>query len=173
MQDDRRIQNIDLWVLLSRTYQMISRARSIELAKYGITREQDYILFIIYALGNIATPTEISKHTYRQQNSVTEILNRMTANGLVVKTKDLVRKGHVNVKLTEKGLEIYHKTLNRESINNIMSVLSEEYRQNLTSCLELLSDRAVDEISFNREKLVPPSQLMRNMTSANIIVDRE
>ena len=168
MQNTRNTQIYDFWILLGRTYRLIAQAEAKELGEYDISREQNYILFIIHTLGDRATPSEISKHTYRKQNSVTELLNRMETNGLVVKTRKLVKKSRINVRLSKKGLATYHKTSKIESINKIVSTLSRDELETLSSCLKKLKDSAVYEISFNGKKLVPPSQLIANMTEDGI-----
>jgi len=160
MNDDvNDYKNYDLWVLLSRTYTSMAELREAECRQFGISRHQVYILLIIVALGNNVTPTEISKFTYRKKNSVSEILNRMVKNGLVKKTKDPDNKSQVRVSLTEKGQLVYEESRPRESINKVMSVLSEEEHQQLQSCLEMLLENAKTELSFDREKLVLPSEL--------------
>jgi len=152
-------KNYDLWILLSRTYASIAELREAECMQFGIPRHQVYILLIIVALGNNVTPTEISRFTYRKKNSVSEILNRMTKNGLVKKTRDPDNKSRVIVSLTEKGRRVYEKSRPTESIDRVMSVLSDEERQQLQSYLEKLLENAKTELLFDREKLVLPSKL--------------
>src|SRR3989304_2288789 len=76
----------DIWILLSRVYHLIAMLRKLELAKFDILPPQAYILLIINALGNEATPSKISEYVYQQRSSISDILNRMEKQGLIVKT---------------------------------------------------------------------------------------
>ena len=133
----------DLWVLLADTKEAILKSRQRELIRYNITATQAAILFIIQAIGDQATPSEISRQIFRKPSTVTEILNRMEKQGLVKKVKDLNRKNLVRVALTDKGREAYHLSSHRKSIRKIMSSLSPENRQQLRSFLQTLREEAL------------------------------
>lgn len=133
----------DLWVLLADTKEAILKSRQRELIRHDITATQAAILFIIQAIGDQATPSEISRQIFRKPSTVTEILNRMEKQGLVTKVKDLNRKNLVRVVLTDKGREAYHLSSQRKSIRKIMSSLSPENRQQLRSFLQTLREEAL------------------------------
>ena len=136
----------NLWVLLAQTKDAVLRARQKELHRYGISATQSAALFAIQAIGDKATPAEISRWLFREPHSVSELLSRMEKEGLVRKTKDLDRKNQVRVELTEKGYEAYDQSMKQESIHKIMSSLSEEAREQLRSCLQTLRDEALKEL---------------------------
>lgn len=143
-----RDQDGDLWKLLAQTRDAIFKARRKELHRYGITATQGAALFAIQAVGDKATPAEISRWLFREPNSISELLGRMEKQGLVRKTKNLDRKNLVRVELTEKGYQAYHRAIRQESIHKIMSSLSAEQRQILTSCLRTLRDEALGELGI-------------------------
>jgi len=124
------------------------------------------ILFIILALGNNVTATEISRHTHRKKNTVSEILNRMIKNGLVKKVRDPDVKSRKRISLTEKGLQAYERSKFSHSVNKVISVLSEEKHRQLQSCLEILLDTVVKEVAFDHEKLVLPSTLASKISKS-------
>jgi DNA-binding MarR family transcriptional regulator len=159
-------KNVDLWMMLGRTYRLIAELQDTESKEFGISRHQTYILFIILALGNNVTATEISRHTHRKKNTVSEILNRMVKNGLVKKVKDPEVKSRKRISVTEKGLEAYERSKFSHSINRVLSVLSEKKHKQLQSCLEILLDTVVKELAFDREKLVLPSTLASKMVNS-------
>ena len=138
-------QDFELWVLLHQTRDAIFRARDKELGQYGISTMQAGVLFIINAIGNEATPTEVARWLFREPHTVSSLLNRMERDGLVSKTKDLQKKNMVRVTLTEKGRSAYNESLKRKSINKVMTSLSEEERLQFRSYLEKLRDRALTE----------------------------
>jgi DNA-binding MarR family transcriptional regulator len=80
----------------------ILRARERDYARFGISNERRAALFIIQNNGGRATPVEIARDLFRELHSVTEMLKRMEADGLVTRHKGSGRS-KVEVELTEKG----------------------------------------------------------------------
>jgi len=138
----------DLWVLLAQTFDAIQKARQKDLSQYNIGIRQSAVLFRIQAIGDQATPAEISRWLLREPHSVSEILNRMEKAGLVRKIKDLDRKNLVRVKLTKKGREAYYKATLGQSIDELISTLSEDEQRQLWSCLQKLRDKALKKIGM-------------------------
>jgi DNA-binding MarR family transcriptional regulator len=151
----------DLWILLSRVYHMVAKLRNMEMNKHGILPVQAYMLFIIQAMGNETTPAELSRFVYQQRNSVSDILKRMEKQGLITKEKTTQGNGRVLVKMTKKGEKVLQLSKQREHLHNVMSVLNEGKRSQLESHLELLRDRAIEELSVYRKTVLPPSQLSK------------
>lgn len=139
-------QDYSLWVLLNQVRDVVLKARQKELDQYNISATQAATLLVIEAIGPKATATEISRRLFRKPHSIAGAdgtLSRMEKKGLVMRLKDLDRKNLVRVVLTEKGRQAYYQSTKQESIRQIMSSLSEEQRQRLTSCLETLRDKAL------------------------------
>jgi len=135
-----------LWMWLSRTRDAVFRAREKELRQYNISCIQSTVMMIIEALGDKATPAEISRWAFRESQSVSELLNRMEKEGLVKKVKDLDRRNMVRVVLTEKGLEAYRQTQKYEAVHKVMSSLSATERKQLKNALKKVWDRALEEL---------------------------
>jgi len=148
-------RDYELCILLGQTRDAICKARKRELEQYSVLPEQALVLFIIQAIGNEATPAEISRWLFREPHSVSGILERMKKDGLVRKAKDLHRKNLIRVMLTEKGQQAYNQSLKRKSIHQIMSSLSEEERQQLRSYLERLRSEALKHLVSRRKILFP------------------
>ena len=147
-----------LWVLIRQTRDAIIKSRKNELRRYGISSIQAGVLFTIQAIGNEATPAEISRRLIREPHSISGLLSRMEKRGLVKKTKDLTRKNLVRVSLTKKGGNIFQKSGERKSFHKIMSVLSKEEHQQLMKSLEILRDKALKEAGVEHELPFPSSQ---------------
>jgi len=64
--------------------------------------------------------------------------------GLLRKSKNRETKGFLNVALTEKGQQIHNQSLKSESIEGIMSCLSEEERGQLEPSLKRLQKKALN-----------------------------
>ena len=152
-------EEYDLWILISRVYHVIAKLRKMELSEYNIAPTQSYILLIIKALGNQTTPTELSKFVYQERSSVSDILNRMEKQGLILKTKKSGEKKRVVVTITKKGEESLRISRNREYLHRVMSSLTDEERQQLVLYLEILRDNAINELSVREKEILPPSRI--------------
>jgi len=136
-------QDYELWVLLEQTCHMAQETRDRELTRLGITGEQAAVLFAVEAIGDKATPAEISRWTLRESQSTSAILDRMEKAGLVARVKDLERKNMVRIAMTEKGERAYRESMKRKSSQKLLSPLSETERRELRSYLERVRDRAL------------------------------
>jgi len=152
-----------LWGLLSLTQRAIIKARDRELMKCGISTEQSAILNITMALDHKPTPTELSKYLIRERHSVSETVNKMIKVGLLKRTRDSKRKNMFRLSLTDKGLQAYQCSRNRESIYWIMSALSEEEGLQLESSLNELLNRALIRLGINDRIPLPSSMAENNM----------
>ena len=74
----------------------------------------------------------------------------MEKEGLVKKVNDLDRKNLVRVELTVRGQKVYNHAFKRAVIHRIMSSLSEEEGQQLSSCLEKLRSSTFSELGLKK-----------------------
>ncbi len=152
-------QSFKTWWLLNQARDVTSRAWSRELSQYGITTEQAAVLFVVKVLTDLKrkiTPGEISKWILREPNSVSKILTRMEKQGFVNKINGLgKKKNEVHITLTKKGEESYQHSLNRESIRELMSCFSEEEHQQLSSLLEKIRDKALQDLTKRSKVFFP------------------
>ncbi len=140
---------------------MIAKIRNMEMRKYGILPVQSYMLLMIDAMGNAATPGQLSRFAYQQRNSVSDIIKRMEKQGLVIKRKRSDANGRILVKMTKKGEKVLQLSKNRFHLHRIMSALDEGKRRQLESLLILLRDRAIEELSVYAKTDLPPSKLSK------------
>ena len=141
-------RDYNLWVLLAHTRHAIFEARGKELRLFNISARRSAVLYIIQALGDKATPAEISRWVFRKVNSVSELINRMEKDELVEKVTHSKRRNEIIVKLTAKGRNIYNKSIKNSAVHTIMSSLSEEDREQLKSHLLKLRAQAMKEIGM-------------------------
>jgi DNA-binding MarR family transcriptional regulator len=144
-------RDYDLIGLLNQTTETIFRARQKELSQYNISTSQGAVLFIVKALGDKATISEISRWLLRKPHTVSEIISRMEKKGLLEKNRTPKRKSIIKVELTPKGLEIYRKSKKRRSFRNILSSLSLDERQQMLAYLKRLKESAVNELKSQDE----------------------
>ncbi len=131
-----------LWALLTQARYSMFRVREKELREDGISPEQAGVLVIVCSLGKNATPSEISRWLLRRPNTISTIVERMIKKGLVRKKIHSKRKNMVRVVLTKKGRELESKIRGYNSINEMMSPLSKEDKEQLKSYLQTLRDKA-------------------------------
>lgn len=136
--------------LLLKTRHAIFRAREKELIEYDISPEHALILASIIKFGDKATTANISQDIFREFHTIFAQLKIMEKEGLVNKIYDYIKSDRFRFVLTEKGKEKYEKSTRRESINRIMSVLSEEEHQNLCTCLEKLLNVSLKELKLEK-----------------------
>lgn len=153
--EGKRIGGVDedynLWVLLHQTTDATLRARQKELDQFDISVIEVGVLVVIQAIGERATPSEISRRIFREPHTVCALLNRMEKRGLLTKTQDLDRKNMVRVSITETGRLAYDRSTGRESIHKMLSSLSGAERQELWVCLEKLRNKAFKELTVEHK----------------------
>jgi DNA-binding MarR family transcriptional regulator len=142
----------DMWLLLTHTRYAVYRAREKELQRYGVSPEQVGVLFIVQALGNRATPSEISRYIMRQPHTVSALIERMESKGFVKRIHDLDKRNLVRVSMTDKGQRIYETSTKRGPIHRIMGVLTDGERTQLRTLLGKIHSQARKEIGLDREK---------------------
>lgn len=135
-----------LWLLIGRTRDAVHKVRNIELSQYNITSQQAGVLVTIVNKGGQAKATEIGRSLFRERHSAHGILQRMEKIGFIEQIKDNTRKNGISVRLTNKGLEVYKQTLNRQFIDKIFSPLTNEQIESMISSLEILRKNALNEI---------------------------
>ena len=151
-------QDFNLWILLAQTRSLLFTAGEEELAKWGISLMQGWTIFTIKAIGDRATPAEIARWLGREPHTVSSLLSRMLAQGLVVKEKSLDKKNLVRIKLTEKGEKLYAEAIGMKPMHEIISVLSADERVQLRTLLGKLRDKAQHNLG-RRYKL--PSEALK------------
>lgn len=122
-------QEYNLWLLFSHTWRAMFKARERELSGYGITPDQAELLLAVQALGGCTTPAAISRSTLREPHTISGLIDRMNAKGLITKNQDEKRRNVVRVCLTPKGEEAYQNSTRRQVISEIIAGLSIEERR--------------------------------------------
>lgn len=149
-------QDLRLWVLLGQTRDIIRKAIRKELEQFNVTSRQAAVLLVIQANAERVTPAEISRQLFREPHTISAVLKRMEKQGLLTRHKDLSKKNLIRVALTEEGRKLYSITSKRKSIHKIFSCLSEEEVRQLSSCLEKLKRRGMEELGMKRDTLFSP-----------------
>jgi DNA-binding MarR family transcriptional regulator len=138
--------DFNLWILLAQTRALLFAAGEQELSRFGISLMQGWTMFTIKAIGERATPAEISRWLGREPHTVSSLLNRMVEMGLVRKEKSLDKKNLVRIQLTQKGEKIYSEGIGMKSIHELLSTLSSDEKMCLKAVLEKLRTNAQSKL---------------------------
>ena len=140
-----------IWVMLAQAKDSVWAAKQKDYDTYDTNNERYCVISAIQNIGGTATPSEISRFLLRKINSVSEMLNRMEKEGIIIKNKIPGRK-KVTVKLTDKGLELFHRSFYSETDKRIFSVLSKKERKQLLSYLFTIRKQALLEVGIEELK---------------------
>jgi len=136
-----------LWVLIAQTKDAILRARERDYARYGISNDRRAVLYAIESNGGSATPVEISRNLFRELHSVTEMLKRMEADGLITR-ENTSGRSRIVAKITEKGLDVFNESLHNETDKRVFSVLTKRERERLRSSLMKVRSRVLQDLGI-------------------------
>jgi DNA-binding MarR family transcriptional regulator len=147
----------NLWTMIEQVHSGITLARDRELEPHGLSTIKAAALFIIDAIGEEATPAEISRWILRRPHSVSGLLDRMEGEGLIRKSKDLQKKNLVRVTITPQGRKAYNQSLKKKAINQILAALTVQERHQLYTCMDKLRTKALKVAGINYKPPFPPS----------------
>jgi DNA-binding MarR family transcriptional regulator len=136
----------NLHVLFTETTELMRAARRKELDEYNIRPSRSAFLLAIQSLDSRATPTLLARQLIREPHSVSEMLSKMEAEGIITRQTDTNKRNTVIVSLTEKGRTMYGHLLLGLSHRKTMAIITGEERQQLRIYMEKLLDRALQEL---------------------------
>jgi len=119
-------ENETAWAQMSVTSTILRRAWETELGQIGLTVPQTLVLIMVAGSLEPITPMKLSKLLHREPHTISALLTRMEAQGLVKKERNLERGNWVRVTLTKKGKEAYGRQVGANRVRNITECLSEQ-----------------------------------------------
>jgi DNA-binding MarR family transcriptional regulator len=128
------------WERIFITFAALQRVREVELARVGVSISQAAVLYFLKTSPEPLTPMKLSRLIHRQPHTISALLVRMEAQGLVKRTRDLKRKNWVRVTLTKKGEEAFKRQLSERTAMNITARLSRREVAMLNTVLRKLHD---------------------------------
>jgi len=131
---------------LARANMTLQRAIDLELSRVGLTIPQAGVLYFLQITKEPLTPMKLSRLLHRQPHTVSALVTRMEAQGLVKATKDLERKNWVRLSLTKKGQEAYKRQLGERIAFNATACLSKKERETLNEICKKLTARGAEII---------------------------
>ena len=84
--------NEKMWARFAATMAVLERARNLELAKFGLNMPQIEVLCFLKDSKEPMTPMRLARMMHKQPHTVSALVHRMEARGLVSTKKDMTRK---------------------------------------------------------------------------------
>ena len=139
-------QDLNEWMLLQHTRDLIFRAEDRLLTNFGLTAEQYEVLLALESLDEPVRATDIGRWLGHKVNTVSMIVERMVKADLVARLRDLPDRREARVVMTSKGERAFqaaHPAVS-QLIADIWSSLPGDERGVLITLLQKLRARALD-----------------------------
>jgi DNA-binding MarR family transcriptional regulator len=122
----------------------IERARNLELAKIGLNIPQALVLYCVKTAKEPLTPGKLALMMHRQPHTISALVHRMEARGLVRTRRDLKRKDMVRISLTKKGEEALKKWATTTTVPDaVLSCLSKKEADTLYAITKKLHNKSL------------------------------
>ena len=154
----RMTDNEVLWENIVMTCSTLERARELELAQVGLTIPQAGVLYFLKTASAPLTPMKLSRLMHKQPHTISALVTRMEADGLLKTAKDLKRKNWVRVSLTKKGQEAFNRQITQKLARNVTSCLSKKEKNAIAPICDKLRVHAAQMI--RQMQLDPYSDLL-------------
>ncbi len=141
------------WAEMSVTSTILRRAWEMELGRVGLTVPQTLVLIIVQSSPEPITPMKLSKLMHREPHTISALLTRMEAQGLVKKERNPERGNWVRVSLTRKGKEAFQRQVAARRVRNITECLS---KQELDALNKINRKMRAKGVELLREMLPSP-----------------
>ena len=127
--------NFKLWLLFTSIHHKMVALREKELNPYNISTSQLRLLRIIESLGAKAILSAVAKIAERKIDVISRQAATMENDGLITRiTKPKSRL--LRLELTDKGQELLKTINSSQGLNEVLSVLSEKEREQMSSALK-------------------------------------
>jgi MarR family transcriptional regulator, multiple antibiotic resistance protein MarR len=137
-------ENQKAWNRLVTIMVVWERARNLELAKIGLNLVQAEVLYCLKVSTEPMTPMRLARMMHKQPHTVSALVHRMEAQGLVVTTKDMGRKNWLRLLLTRKGEAALKRWSTATMVPDALSCLSEKEMEALYTITQKLHSKGLE-----------------------------
>jgi DNA-binding MarR family transcriptional regulator len=141
-------RNINLYILMHQTQNIISNAVDIELQHLRVTQPQVMVLTMLSRENHPVTLDELASWCIKEFSSMFTLINRMEKKGLVKKRKKS-NDSKTYISITKKGSLLYHQKVTERSIHLIFDNLNDVQKQELEDVLKILRDNTRDLLGLD------------------------
>jgi len=137
-------ENQKTWNRLVTIMIIWERARDLELARIGLNMVQAEVLHCLKTAKEPLTPMKLSRMMHRQPHTISALVRRMEARGLMSTRKDMKRKNWVRLSLTKKGEEALKRWSTATMVPDALSCLSKKEREVLDTITQKLHKKGLE-----------------------------
>jgi DNA-binding MarR family transcriptional regulator len=137
-------ENQKAWLRLETFVAVMERARNLELAQIGLNIPQAGVLYCLKISKEPMTPMRLARMMHKQPHTVSALVHRMEAQGLVSTKKDMKRKNWLRVSLTKKGEEAVKRWAASSEVPDAMSCLSKSESEALYKITQKLHQKSLE-----------------------------
>lgn len=137
-------ENQKAWMRLETIMAVMERARNLELAKSGLNIPQASVLYCLKMSNEPMTPMRLARMMHKQPHTVSALVHRMEAQGLVSTKKDMKRKNWLRVSLTKKGEEALKRWSTATMVPDALNSLSKKEQESLYTITKKLHNRGLE-----------------------------
>ena len=138
-----------IWALISQTADIMFLTRDAAVKPFGITAVQAKVLAIIHYHRGLVTVVELARRLVRRQNGVSALITRMMKEDLVYEESSSKTHGKKMVGITDKGLQVYNKINDLNTISRVLAPLTRAQRERIIRDLMIIRDSAIKELHTN------------------------
>ncbi|MEJ2738558.1 MAG: MarR family transcriptional regulator [Dehalococcoidia bacterium] len=145
-----------LWIVLHQVCNLMLKCEEIASSEAGLSREKYDVLMAI-KFYNVVEETEVietnlARVLYRSTNSISTIIDRMEAEGLIKKLRDLPDRRVIRLIVTPKAEKMLKKAAkpHMELIKRLCSVYTVKELQSSIELMEKFKQKATDESGLKK-----------------------
>jgi len=114
----------------------------------SLSYQQFLVLLTIASLTPPVSQTDLAKKIQRELNSVSMIIDRMEASGLVIRTRSILDRRAVHLKITRTGRKLLEQgiAVNETLIHKLTSVMSDKEVDTVVRLLTKLQEQIIKEL---------------------------
>ena len=132
------------WLRMTTLMAVMERARNLELARIGLNIPQAGVLYCLKTSREPMTPMKLARMMHRQPHTVSALVHRMEAQGLLSTKRDMARKNWLRLSLTKKGESALKRWSSALVVPDALSCLSKKDREALQTVLQKLHRKGLE-----------------------------
>jgi DNA-binding MarR family transcriptional regulator len=137
-------ENQKAWNRLVTIMVIWERARNLELAKIGLNLVQAEVLYCLKVSKEPMTPMKLARMMHKQPHTISALVHRVEAQGLVATKKDMKRKNWLRLSLTRKGEEALKRWSTATMVPDALSCLSKKETEALYTITQKLHNKGLE-----------------------------
>lgn len=153
------------WLLVHQCHRLMTRLENRILHQVGLTTRKHVVLFALRNLPDPVTVTDVAHWLDRNPNGVSMLVDRMVADGLIKRVRDLEDRRAVRLEITPKGEKAITEgnKLTQRALKELFEGITDEEFVIVSGVLEKVRFKSLDFLNLGYAK--ENVQLLNGMTS--------